>query len=687
MKNIVFYKKLFGFIIFLTVLVTTGFLSYPHIKKLIAYYFSFISIIEISIFSILFIFFLGYFLCRDNKIKNKEKLKDMLLDDDVYKNLNTNQTDGVKNIIENYKSDNFFSLALIGAWGSGKSSFLWNLQQQITKDKVIYLNVWKLENIQNILQEIEKEFDNIIFECNKTGWAIHHLKSIFIRDYFSTLSKYFLENKININLSFSQTIQESKNEYNMLLKESLKDKKIVFMLDEIDRLDSKDDILNIFKVIRYLASFDKVFTITAIDIEKVGEKVGLDYTHKIFNSKYTIPITTKSEIHDFLKVEISKKLSSFITKKIFEKLLRIKVKDKILIDYINTYREIKNCYNDTYILCQSLENGNKNWNKYIDFEFIFILNLIKSLNFDFYIKIMKDKTLTNLVLGELFYKKITSSSNYSDTKEKDEEVYIENIKDYEKFGEIIELYTILLRNRNLEQSFYVYEHYKIYDYMFTELEYKEFLEDTTKAKEKFNSLSYDLEEQKSFIIFLISHIYGDEKIENVQSILKTIKELIASDDEFLKLVYRLLENFDDRGISRQVIEYMFKIYFESLELDTKEDNKTLIENINENISKITNTKLKFDLYKIAYNYFKTKDLQSDFKVSLCNSQNLIELNSSDFSQFIKLIEYLGEKPDSFFEDKQQYRLWTNYDDASSMMTHYEYSGKEIKDIINKGNSN
>ena len=677
-----FYKKLFGFLTILFIVIAILFKLFHFSKGIFFIY------LENNIFFVITIFAILYLVCKEyNAYKDNKIEENMLLDDDVYKNLNTNQTDGVKNIIENYKSDNFFSLALIGAWGSGKSSFLWNLQQQITKDKVIYLNVWKLENIQNILQEIEKEFDNIIFECNKTGWAIHHLKSIFIRDYFSTLSKYFLENKININLSFSQTIQESKNEYNMLLKESLKYKKIVFMLDEIDRLDSKDDILNIFKVIRYLASFDKVFTITAIDIEKVGEKVGLDYTHKIFNSKYTIPITTKNEIHDFLKVEISKKLSSFITKENFEKLLRIKVKDKILIDYINTYREIKNCYNDTYILCQSLENGNKNWNKYIDFEFIFILNLIKSLNFDFYIKIMKDKTLTNLVLGELFYKKITSSSNYSDTKEKDEKVYIENIKDYEKFGEIIELYTILLRNRNLEQSFYVYEHYKIYDYMFTELEYKEFLEDTTKAKEKFNKLSYNAEEQKSFIIFLISHIYVDEKIENVQSILKTIKELIASDDEFLKLVYRLLENFDDRGISRQVIEYMFKIYFESLELDTKEDSRILIENINENISKITNTKLKFDLYKIAYNYFKTKDLQSDFKVSLCNSQNLIELNSSDFSQFIKLIEYLGEKPDSFFEDKQQYMLWTNYDDASSMMTHYEYSGKEIKDIINKGNSN
>jgi len=32
--------------------------------------------------------------------------------------------------------------------------------------------------------------------------------------------------------------------------------------------------------------------------------------------------------------------------------------------------------------------------------------------------------------------------------------------------------------------------------MFTELEYKEFLEDTNKAKEKFNKLSYNAEEQK-----------------------------------------------------------------------------------------------------------------------------------------------------------------------------------------------
>lgn len=70
-----FYKKLFGFIIVLIVLLTTGFLSYPYIKKLIEYYISFINISEISIFSILCIFLLGCFLCRDNKINDKEELK------------------------------------------------------------------------------------------------------------------------------------------------------------------------------------------------------------------------------------------------------------------------------------------------------------------------------------------------------------------------------------------------------------------------------------------------------------------------------------------------------------------------------------------------------------------------------------------------------------------------------------
>ena len=54
--------------------------------------------------------------------------------------------------------------------------------------------------------------------------------------------------------------------------------------------------------------------------------------------------------------------------------------------------------------------------------------------------------------------------------------------------------------------------------------------------------------------------------------------------------------------------------------------------------------------------------------------------------FVKMI-YLEEKPDNFFEDNQQYMLWTQNSDNSNMMTHYEYSGKEIKDIINEGNSN
>ncbi|MDD2509387.1 MAG: P-loop NTPase fold protein [Aliarcobacter skirrowii] len=675
-----FYKKLFTYIVIVIVLTTLGLLVYPYIKKLIDNYICFIYSVEIAIFSILFIFVLGYLLCRGNKKNYKEDLDSELFDDDIYEELNKNKIDGVKNIIESYKSNRFFSLALIGVWGSGKSSFLHALKTNIKKDKVIELNVWKLENIQNLLQEIEKEFDDIIFKLNKTGWVFYHLKSIFIKNYFSVLSKYFLEDKINISLSFSQTIQESKISYNNLLKESLQDEKIVLMLDEVDRLDSEEDILNVFKVIRYLTSFDKVFTITALDIEKVGEKVGLEYTHKIFSSKYAIPNTTKSELHQFLKDDISKRLSDFVDNQDFEKLLKTKANDKILIDYIQTYRQIKNCYNDTYILCKSLEYNDPEWKKYISFEFIFVLNLIKALDFEFYMQIMQNKNLTNFVLGELFYKKITRATNSNDKQEKDEQLYKDNIDKYLAFGDIINLYTILLRDKNLEQSTYIYEHYRTYEYMISEVEYKEFLETPNKIKDKFQKLSYEKEEQKLFVVFLVSKIYANKNIKDLKEILKSIKELM-SNDEYLKIIYLLLESFDNRGISKEVIKKMFEIYFETLEL--KQDESTrLIDEINNSISKISNRDLQFELYKIAYNYFKDKSLESNFKISLCNVQDLLELDSSNFSRFIKLIEYLGEETNSFFEDDKIYMLWTKDSHSSNLMTKHEYNGKEIKKLIN-----
>ena len=115
---------------------------------------------------------------------DKNKSSAILSPDIEFKNYDKNKIVGVKNIINSHNDNTFFSLALVGDWGSGKSSFLKKLKKEIelkNKDIVIYLNVWELENIQNILQEIEKEFDNIIFKLSLVEWIIYHLKSILVK--------------------------------------------------------------------------------------------------------------------------------------------------------------------------------------------------------------------------------------------------------------------------------------------------------------------------------------------------------------------------------------------------------------------------------------------------------------------------------------------------------------------------
>ncbi|MCG3714014.1 KAP family NTPase [Aliarcobacter butzleri] len=605
-----------------------------------------------------------YFLEKDYEtIEKKDEF--LLLDDDIYKELKKEEVVVVKNIIKSYSNNSFFSLAIIGPWGSGKSSFLWNLKELIENDKVISLNVWELENIENIIQEIEKEFDNIIFESNKKEWFFHHLKSIFIRNYFSTLSKYISEDVIKINLSFTQTIQESKRNYNDLLIKSLKDKKIIIMLDEIDRLNNKEDILNIFKFIRYLSSFNKVFTITALDIDKIGEQIGLDYTHKIFNSKYMLPKISKTDLYNFLKDTISTKLSksNFINKDDFIKILNNNFYGgKNLIDYINTYREIKNCYNDTYILCKNLEEKEiKEWKNYIKFEFIFTLNLIKSLNFDFYLKLINEQTHLNLLIMDLPFGYINGEEN------KKNESYKNKFEDFMKFGEINKLCFILKNNiKEIDKLLYIFKYHKIYSYMFTELEYSEFTKNTKNIEEKYQELQS--KDKFPFINELLNRIQEEDNEENRKKILEIIFKIHEPN------LYNYLDNYKVTTHSKDILKKIFELYFKDKEKNKLKDSSF---SLLYKIQKLEDKELKYDLYKIMNKFFKDVDFRSEFKKSLFELEELFKENYK--SETIILMKALHEQIEDFFENNTKYRIFNDEKKDS-----FDYlKGEEIKESCNQ----
>lgn len=643
-----FSKKLFGFSILLILL----YLVFPYLKNFISYIVELFDFyrFEISIFFILpLTIILIFYKLLNSSYSNNDKKSD-LFDDDEDKDFDKDKITGIKKIIESHNNDNFFSLALMGGWGTGKSSFLKKLKIEIEKEKgdfVIYLNVWELENIQNILEETKKEFDDIVFKLNKIEWLFYHMKSIFLNNYFSMLSKYFSENNIKFNLPFSNTIKDSKDEYNELLKKVLKNKKIVFMLDELDRLESKNDIINIFKIIRYITSFNKVFAITAVDINKLKDKLELDYIHKIFSAKYIIPKNTKNELLSFLKEQISEKSSEFITKEDFNLYLR---NNSNLINFITTYREIKNIYNDTYILCKSLKNGKvANWQDFITFEFIFSLNLLKTVNIELFTKfINEDAKLQELIMNP--QKKDLLDKNPQKDK----------INEYLENNVLRELSFKFFTSKNIEQSIYIYTHQCIYDYMFTENDYKNFLLNSSLLINKLNEIK-NSEKPSKFIDFLINRLYKEEN----KNILTLSKILLENDLESYYSADLILKLLKLDSFSKDIKELIMYCFEELNHLNKEIFLKDIIYSIDNGDDKIY--KLIYDSIDNKYkNHFKelliTRNIYLDYKESIV--------------KFIELIKnIIGEDFYTFFEDNQSYTIYMD------VFIYKTITGKEIKEII------
>lgn len=676
-----FYKKLLTF----TIIPILLYFLFPYMINFGDCIFNLINLHRVTIFILIIlpiiVLFISYILFP-NCYGNNEKSTNISPDKE-FEDYDSQKVTGIKNIINSHNDNSFFSLALIGDWGSGKSSFLKKLKKDIelkNKDIVIYLNVWELENIQNILQEIEKEFDNIVFKLSPIEWILYHLKSILVKNYFSLLSKYFKENAIKIDAPFSNTIKDSKDEYNTLLKRVLENKKIVLILDELDRLESKTDVLDIFKIIRYLASFDKVFTITGIDINKLPRGIELDYIHKIFDSKYIISKPSKEELLDFLREKRADKLSS-IEEKDFNDILNKPTSnnEKCLIDFILTYREIKNMCNDTYFMYMSLKDDIRNWNNISNF--IFIFNLIKAINIKLYIKFMKEEESIQLKIIDYF-------SEIKSEEDLEKHLYKDKIKEYLKCKDILLTFSFIIKKYdNLSELLHIYRHHNVPDYMFTEIDYKHFLVNTnlideklTKLKRNERSMHFQIStKQDNFINFLLIRLDRENSQKNRFILLEKIFSLYPK-GKLLYIFYNKIESFRNVDCSLNTIEALWKLYSKTLD----SENVDTINNIMYNIL----LRIEYNnLYNIFYNSLSNPSNKTYFKTSFTQKQQNLHLRTKELFNFIKLInEYLREDYDTFFEDEEIYYLLIQEDkNRSNVYVRRELKGKEIKEFIDSNN--
>ena len=166
----IYIKKIILILTLSIFIVTVSILVYPYTLDLKINFIGYIVIITL-LCSVYLIFF-------SNKKKKQDFIREesaLLLDDSPIIFINKEKVKDLKKIIEVHNFDSSFSMALIGKWGSGKSSYLKTLENELKENEryeIISINVWQLENGENITHEIKKELDNIIFKYDKVLWLI-----------------------------------------------------------------------------------------------------------------------------------------------------------------------------------------------------------------------------------------------------------------------------------------------------------------------------------------------------------------------------------------------------------------------------------------------------------------------------------------------------------------------------------
>lgn len=428
-------------------------------------------------------------LYKNNKIKNST----ILLTDEPIKNKKEDLfnlktfIEGIKENLTLYNSTNTLVIALIGKWGSGKSSVINLLKEQLNEKKDTVIEVLKLWKYENQMSLFEGFFDFIFKIIGENFNYYSNKKNIekYKKIIFGTL-----ESKFNITFSDlfndeNKKIEIIKKQINDIIKYS--NKKIIVVIDDIDRLDV-EEVKFIFKIIKNIFDFENLIYILCYDetqIKKVFEKelnIDKNYLDKFISNKIYLPEIQQTRINEIGEISIKNLLKSnkiliinmerykkivnlifcqiknlretisFLNYLSFSicilKILKLNVEDFIAIQFIKF--KYQNLYDEIYRNCQYyISNNQYNSKLFYEYEYEYEYDKLYEYNLSSeeyfnktFINIEKNYLLYDLI-GELFpnvkmwLKKIEKSQykNISKIQKENEieEKYIDNVKYFDSY--------------------------------------------------------------------------------------------------------------------------------------------------------------------------------------------------------------------------------------------------------------
>lgn len=259
--------------------------------------------------------------------RTKEKIKEVNKQEELVDLIGRQKfVDKIKKLIKISSPNKSWSIAIDGAWGSGKTFVMNMLERDLAKESeniVIYYDAWSndfyedpliailynildvFEHLTSIKKDVLQGIQNGINAFLSILSAIPEVDNVLKagKKAFINLKKERKKKTDNNQLSNYKSYSDFLAETQDFIKEAIKNKKLIILVDELDRCEVKY-AMKVLNRLHHLLDIPNVFTVTALNKEIIENSLWYNFNNeykpkyntfkKFFDITYSLPLTGDS---------------------------------------------------------------------------------------------------------------------------------------------------------------------------------------------------------------------------------------------------------------------------------------------------------------------------------------------------------------------------------------------------------